>query len=200
MKYSESRLRRALAFVRIVLGFVYICFGYEKLFDAAFFENGFMQRLAYWEISVAPAYSWMWHILSSHPGRWAVFFGGLEMFIGVALLLGLATRPACLLGMMYMAHRFLLAWYPDDSAFMFWRFVELHFEQIALFSLFLLMAAGHAGDVWGLGAIYHRFHLRWRSPRPERVQYSYFDSHEEDQVESSNAESSDEAEVYKPTA
>ena len=179
MKYSENRFRRVLAGVRILLGLVYVCYGYEKLFDTEFFRIGFMQRLTYWEDTVAPWYSWMWRILAEHPSRWDVFFGGVEMFIGLALLLGLATRPACLLGFLYTVHRLFLAWYPDGTSFTFWHFFELHFEQIALLSLFCLMIAGHAGDVWGLGAIYHRVKLRWRPVRTRAAVYNYFDSEPE---------------------
>ena len=176
MKYSESRLRHGLAVIRMLIGVVYVCYGYEKLFDAAFFENGFLQRLAYWEVSVAPWYSWMWGLMSEHPSRWAVVLGGVEMFLGVALLLGLATRPACLIGMLYMVHRLFIGWFPEDVSFTLWRFFELHFEQIALSSLFWLMVVGHAGDVWGLGAIYHRVRVRWRPAHPRPVVYDYFEA------------------------
>lgn len=180
MKYSEARLRRVLAGVRMVVGLVYVCYGYEKLFDIDFFRNGFMQRLSYWEDAVAPWYSWMWRMLADHASRWDVFFGGVELFIGLALLLGLATRPACLLGLLYTVHRSLLTWYPDGSSFTFWNFFEIHLEQILLLGLFSIMLAGHAGDVWGLGAIYHRVKVQWRPARPRTPAYAYFESEPED--------------------
>ena len=170
MKYSERRLRRALALVRMTVGFVFVCYGSEKLFDDTFFQNGFLQRLSYSQTTVAPWYAGVWQTLAGHPGRWAVFFGTVEMFLGVALLLGLATRPACAVGVVYMLHRFALGWYPDDSPFELWRFLELHLEQIAMMGLFLLMIVGHAGDVWGMGAIYHRVRLRLR---PVRKSYQF---------------------------
>lgn len=185
MRYSEKRLRRALSLVRMTVGLVYVCYGYEKLFDPSFFQNGFMQRLSYWQTSVAPWYAWVWQMLAGHPGRWAVFFGTVEMFLGVALLFGLATRPACLVGMLYMLHRLALSWYPDDTPFLFWRFLELHFEQVAVFGLFLLMGFGHAGDVWGLGAIYHRVRVRLRPLRKTYSQYGQFES--DDDIEVSSA-------------
>jgi len=176
MKYSEKRLRRALALVRITVGLVYVCYGYEKLFDPVFFDYGFMQRLSYWQTSVAPGYAWVWQMLAAHPSRWAVFFGTVEMFLGVALLFGLATRLACLVGMLYMLHFSGLSWYPDDTPFFFWRFLELHLGQIALFAVFLLMGLGHAGDIWGLGAIYHRVRVRLRPARKTFPRNDYFDS------------------------
>ncbi len=185
MKYSENRFRHVLAAVRILIGLVYVCYGYVKLFDSEFFRTGFMQRLLYWQDAVAPMYSGVWHMLASHPARWAVFFGGVEMFIGVALLLGLATRPACLIGFLYTVHRTLLTWYPDGTSYSLWHFLELHFEHITLLSLFCLMIAGHAGDVWGLGAIYHRVKVRWRPGRTRAAAYSYFEAEPEvpEQVE-----------------
>jgi uncharacterized membrane protein YphA (DoxX/SURF4 family) len=200
MRYSESHFRRVLAGARILVGLIYVCYGYEKLFDPEFFSAGFMQRLLYWESAVAPAYSWMWQILSEHPSRWAVFFGGVEMFIGVALLLGLATRPACLIGIIYTSHRLLLTWYPESLNFTFWRFFDYHFEQIALLTLLLLMMAGHAGDVWGLGAIYHRVKVRWRPARNKAAAYSYFESEFQPESEEAAQSVGEESGTYQRPA
>jgi len=200
MKYSEKRLRRALALFRILLGFVYLCYGYEKLFDPLFFENGFMQRLSYWQTSVAPGYTWVWQMLATHPSRWAVFFGTLEMFLGVALLLGLATRPACLVGMAYMVHFMALSWYPDDSPFLFWRFLEVHLGQMALFGVFLFMGLGHAGDIWGLGAIYHRMRVRLRPARRTYPQNSFFESEDEPETTETPAAAAEDQVIAENSA
>jgi len=95
----------------------------------------------------------------------------------------------------YILHRFALSWYPAEQPFMLWQFLDLHLEQTALLGLFLLLGVGHAGDVWGLGAFYHRTRLRLRAHRPKAKQYSYFDSPEE-APEEPKAES-DEPEVMK---
>lgn len=184
MRYSEQRFRRALALVRMLVGTIFICSGYEKLFDAMFFENGFMQRMAFWQTAVAPWYAWVWQILMEHTHRWAAFFGTVELFIGVALLLGLVTRPACLVAMLYIVHRFALSWYPVDMEFALWKFLEIHVEQFALLSLFWLLAIGHAGDVWGMGAIYHRFRVRLLPAQLRQRQPSYF---EEEQASADHA-------------
>lgn len=186
MDYSEKQLRRVLAVVRVLVGVVYVCFGYEKLFDPEFFQNGFMQRLDFWQTAVASPYRWAWEILAGHPGRWAVLFGGVEMFIGVALVLGLATRPASAIGILYVAHRFLLSWFPTDTSFTLWRFFEIHFEQIASFCLFWVLIVGHAGDVWGLGAIYHRRRLARRAGKPRKT-YDYFGSEDESAARAKDA-------------
>lgn len=205
MKYSEKRLRRALALIRITVGLIYVCYGYEKLFDPAFFQNGFLQRLSDWQASVAPWYEWMWQTLAGHPGRWAVFFGNVEMFLGIALLFGLATRPACLIGMLYMLHRFALSWYPEETPFFFWRFLEIHIEQMAMFGVFLLMGLGHAGDIWGLGAIYHRVRVRLRPARKTFPRYEYFGSETEPEdvevpVEADEPEAANEPCAAEPSA
>jgi len=180
MKYSERSFRRVLALVRIALGLVYVCYGYEKLFDTEFFRTGFMQRLTYWQDAAASWYAPVWRMLAEHPSRWDVVFGGVEMFIGVALVLGLATRAACLVGVLYTLHRVLLSWYPEGTTYTYWHFLELHFEHVILLSLFWLMMAGHAGDVWGLGAIHHRVKVRWRPVRSRAAAYTYFESDAED--------------------
>jgi len=175
--------------VRMLVGFVYVCFGVGRLFDAGLFEISFVDRVAFWETAVAPWYAWAWTIISAHPLRWAAFFGAVELFIGLSLLLGLAMRPACLVGMFYQLHLFALSWYPNDQPFTVAQFFELHLEQIALFCVILLLGAGRAGRTWGLGALYrHRFRL---TPRP--VQYHSF---EEPQPEPTAPEESEtEAEV-----
>ena len=175
MRYSERRLRRLLALIRIAFGAMYIIYGYTKLFDLAFYQYIFLPRLSAWQNLVAPWYSWAWDILWAHPHRWELFFGTVEMFIGVALFLGLATRPACMVGILYLFHRGALYWYPEDQVFEFWRFFEIHVEQLGFGAVFLLLGFGHAGDVWGLGALYHRMRLRFRVSRPHSPRYNYFD-------------------------
>jgi hypothetical protein len=57
---------------------------------------------------------------------------------------------------------------------MIWQFLNVHMDQIALFCLFLILAAGRAGDTWGLGAIYHSHgFLKRRSGLREHPEYSY---------------------------
>lgn len=168
-----------MALVRIAVGAVYVTYGYTKLFDTAYYEYIFVPRLSSWEGMVAPWYGWAWQMIWAHTHRWELFFGTVEMFIGVALLLGLATRPACLVGLIYLFHRLSLSWYPDDQVFELYRFLELHIEQIGVGCVFLLLGLGHAGDIWGLGAFYHRIRLRLRVPSKSRAAgYSYFEEEE----------------------
>ena len=196
MRYSEQRLRRILALVRIALGAVYITYGYTKLFDTAYYEYIFVPRLSTWENMVAPWYGWAWQVIWAHTHRWELFFGTVEMFIGVALLLGLATRPACLVGMLYMFHRLSLTWYPDDQLFELYRFIELHIEQVGLGCVFLLLGFGHAGDIWGLGALYHRIRLRLRGSRARAAGYSYFD----DEISAQQRDVTDTVDVEVPNS
>ena len=96
------------------------------------------------------------------PGWSAVLVGMVELFLGMALVLGLATRPACYIGMIYVLNKMAITWYPATHHFGLHEFMEVHLEQLTMFFLFLLFAAGHAGETWGLGAIYH--HRRFRKP------------------------------------
>ncbi len=196
MRYSEQRLRRLLALIRIGLGAVYITYGYTKLFDTAYYEYIFVPRLSTWENMVAPWYGWAWQMIWAHTHRWELFFGTVEMFIGVALLLGLATRPACLVGLIYMFHRLSLTWYPDDQVLELYRFIELHIEQIGFGCVFLLLGFGHAGDIWGLGAFYRGARLRLRSSQRRTEGYSYFE--EEQAAEPEIKVAAPETEVIKP--
>jgi hypothetical protein len=79
----------------------------------------------------------------------------VQLFLGLALLLGIATRPASVVGMVYMANRIVLSWRPEVPNPTLWHYLDAHLLHIALFSLFLIFAVEHAGETWGLGAFYH---------------------------------------------
>lgn len=171
---AETRLRRAMAAVRIVVGIIFLVYGCTKLFDPSFFSSGFMNALGKVNGSAAdwyfPFVRAMWH----RPGVFAVLVGMVELFLGIALVLGLATRPACVVGMLYMLNKLAITWYPGAHGLVAWEFLNVHMDQIALFCLFLLLAVGRAGDTWGLGAIYHRQHfLKRGSSLRSRPEYSY---------------------------
>lgn len=170
----ETRLRRALAAVRILVGVIFVVYGATKLFDPVFFSSGFVAALTKVNSTAADWYFPIVRVLWHRPGVFAVMVGMVELFLGIALVLGLATRPACVLGMFYMLNKFAITWYPGGSGIVAWEFLSIHMDQIALFCIFLLLALGRAGDTWGLGAIYHRKHfLKRGSALRSRPEYSY---------------------------
>jgi uncharacterized membrane protein YphA (DoxX/SURF4 family) len=174
MSYSYTRFRRVLAVVRILVGLIFAVSGSIKLFDPTFFASGFLAALTRMTATTAEWYFPVMQSMWNHPGWFAVLAGMVELFLGIALVLGLATRPACFLGMIYMLNKMVITWYPGVHHFGLYEYMDAHVGQITMFFLFVLFAVGHAGETWGLGAIYHhqRFEKR-RSSLRDRPEYSY---------------------------
>ncbi len=162
MAYSHSRLRKTLALVRIVTGIVFVSVGaykvtsldFAKLMFPDFLQDAIQGAAVSW---VRPILEW---IVSYGPARVAVMIGFLELFIGIALVLGLTVRPAALLGMLYSIGLFLATWNPAPEAPSMLQSAEHQFRNLFPFFVFLLLGVGHAGETWGLGALYHHHRLQ----------------------------------------
>jgi uncharacterized membrane protein YphA (DoxX/SURF4 family) len=168
MAYSHARLRKTLALVRILTGVVFLVMGQYKISSLEFARVGFPQFLA--EAVQGRAVSFYGSLLSGihRTSPFAVTLGLMEMFIGVGLVLGLAVRPISLLGMFYMVNLMLATWMTPGPDAPLWAYLQGEFGYLCVFFLFLLFGIGHAGENWGLGAVYHhRRHLRWEQPPAE---------------------------------
>ena len=183
MSYNSERFHRVMAGVRIATGFAFCVYGGTKLFDPTFFESGFQFALGRASATAADWYYPVVHSLWMHPGIYAVAVGMLESFLGLALVLGLATRPASLVGMVYMLNKIALTWHIAGQGNIAWQVLDAHMEQLAVFGLLLLFLVGHAGETWGLGALYHS-PMASRSSLRERPEYKYlFEEDKEEQKE-----------------
>lgn len=182
MSYSYTRFRRVLAVVRILVGLIFVISGSIKLFDPSFFASGFMTALARMSGTTAEWYFPIMQALWTHPGWFAVLVGMIELFLGIALVLGLATRPACFLGMAYILNKMAITWYPGTHRFDLYEYIDVHGGQFTLLCLLVLFAVGHAGETWGLGAIYHNQRFE-KPPTPlrEHPEYSYLYEPEKDE-------------------
>lgn len=162
MAYSHSRLRKTLAVVRILTGVVFVSTGafkissiqFAKVLFPAFLGDALQGGAVEW---FRPVLQW---IVSTGPGRVGVTIGFVELFIGIALVLGLAVRPAALLGMLYSFWLLLATWNVASNAPAMTQSDEHHFRNLFPFLVFLLLGVGHAGETWGLGSLYHRHRAR----------------------------------------
>jgi uncharacterized membrane protein YphA (DoxX/SURF4 family) len=164
MAYSHSRLRKTLACVRLLTGVLFVVLGAYKVSSLEYAKNDF--PLLLWKVTHGAAVGFYGDFLNSfvwdYPGKIAVMLGFTEPFIGVGLLLGLAVRPVSLFGMLYTANLMLATWMAPGANQPLWRYFDNAEKLIALFFLFLLFGVGHAGENWGLGALYHhRRHRKW---------------------------------------
>ncbi|MBZ5567659.1 MAG: DoxX family protein [Acidobacteriia bacterium] len=164
MAYSHSRLHRTLALVRILTGVLFLFLGAHKISSWEFAKVEFPQFV--WDATHGAAVGFYATFLNnafeSHPSGMAFLIGLTELFIGVGLVLGLAVRPISVLGMVYMLNLILATWMAPGSNVDLWRYLDNESKLITMFFLFLLFGIGHAGESFGLGALYHRRRrLKW---------------------------------------
>ncbi|MBZ5630470.1 MAG: DoxX family membrane protein [Acidobacteriia bacterium] len=158
MAYSQLRLRKTLAVVRVLTGILFLFLGAHKISSLEFAKLEFPQFV--WDATHGAAVGFYADLLSSavesHPSGIAVLIGLTELFIGVGLVLGLAVRPISVLGMVYMLNLILATWMAPGPNVGLWLYLDNEFKLITMFFLFLLFGIGHAGESLGLGALYHR--------------------------------------------
>jgi len=159
MSYSQTRLRRTLALVRFLTGILFLSAGLHKVASWEFARIEFPQFL--WDAThggAAAFYSdFLSNVVAQHIARYAAVIAFCQLFIGIGLVLGLAIRPVSVLGMLYSLHLILATWNASpgmhDSV---WGDLEGVSNLLLMLFLFLLLGVGHAGERWGLGALYHR--------------------------------------------
>jgi uncharacterized membrane protein YphA (DoxX/SURF4 family) len=189
MAYSHSRLRNTLALVRTAIGAMFLLGGWHKISSLEFARIEFPKFLAQTIHGAAVGFyaDFLTSFVGDRPGEVAVLLGFTELFIGVGLLLGLAVRPLSLLGMFYTLNFMLATCMAPGSNGAVWQYVENETKLILMFFLFLLFGVGHAGENWGVGALYHHHrHRRWEkeeasaeaeaSARFDSLKVRYFDN------------------------
>lgn len=165
MAYSDSRLQKTLAFVRMITGVVFFVLGMFKVSSFEFGKFVFPEFLD--KAARGGAVEWLRPMMTSvqniGPARVGVTIGFIELTIGIALVLGLAVRAACLMGMLYTGWLLLATWNPFEGSASMLQTTEHQFRNLFPLLIFLLLGVGHAGEKWGVGALYHRRRVRHRA-------------------------------------
>jgi uncharacterized membrane protein YphA (DoxX/SURF4 family) len=161
MAYSDLRLRKTLALVRILTGILFVSAGVHKVSSWQFARIEFPEFVwgAIHGGAVGFYADFLGSVVGQHPSRWAALVAFTELLIGVSLVLGLAVRPISVVGMSYSLNLMLATWNVAAGSEAIWRYL------IPMFFMFLLFGIGHAGERWGVGSLYHRRHR----PRLERA-------------------------------
>ena len=103
---QEDRNARALAFLRISVGLLFLIFGQYKVFGTQFTLHGGFQFWINKFLAEGGAYPSMEntlrHFVLPHatPIAFLVAYG--ELAIGLALILGVLVRPASIFGLLFM--------------------------------------------------------------------------------------------------
>jgi thiosulfate dehydrogenase [quinone] large subunit len=146
--------QRALAFLRICVGILFLIFGEYKVFGTQFTLHGGFE---FWinKFLEGGAYPFMAPILKGFvlPNARAIAFlvAYGELAIGIALTLGVWVRRASAFGLLYMLTLLLSSNYPGAGA-PFWLYFGASLDHSVLGFCFLAFLIGKSDSVWAIGA------------------------------------------------
>jgi thiosulfate dehydrogenase [quinone] large subunit len=145
---------RALAFLRVSVGILFLIFAQYKVFGAQFtlhggfqiWINGFLEN---------GAYPFMVPVLRSfvlpHATAIAFLVAYGELAIGLALLLGICVRPASACGLLFMLTLLFSSSYPGPHAPL-WQYFGASLDHSVLALCFLAFLVGRSDTVWSLAS------------------------------------------------
>ena len=151
LRLSQIRRGWTVALARIVMGWIFLGYGWRDKIQDAGFVPGLADTLRKMAQTTAPVFYRPFLeqmvIPHSHPFALAVAWG--EALLGMALLLGAFTNLACLLGIMLLANLYLASG---------------SWEALLYGTLCLVFLCLSAGSRWGLDPLLARL-------LPERLVY-----------------------------
>lgn len=149
---SHPANTKALAFLRIAVGILFVIFGQYKVFGAQFtFHGGFQ----FWinKFLEDGAYPFMVPVLRSfvlpHATPIAFLVAHGELAIGLALVLGILVRPASAFGLLYMLALLFSANYPGAHAPL-WQYFGASLDHSVLALCFTAFLIGDSAAVCSL--------------------------------------------------
>lgn len=149
---SSTRSVKALAFLRVCVGLLFLIFAQYKVFGTQFTLHGGFQ---YWinKFLADGSYPFMVpvlrHFVLPHGTlvAFAVAYG--ELAIGVALVSGICVRLASAFGFAHMLVLLFSSNYPGPHA-PFWQYFGASLDHSVLALCFLAFMIGDAGAIWSL--------------------------------------------------
>jgi thiosulfate dehydrogenase (quinone) large subunit len=146
--------QRALAFLRICVGILFLIFGEYKVFGTQFTLHGGFEFWINKFLQEGGAYPFMAPVLKgivlphTRPIAFLVAYG--ELAIGIALTLGVWVKRASAFGLLYMATLLVSSNYPGAGAPM-WQYFGASLDHSVLGICFLAFLMGKADAVWAVG-------------------------------------------------
>jgi thiosulfate dehydrogenase [quinone] large subunit len=149
----QRKNQRALAFLRICVGILFLIFGEYKVFGTQFTLHGGFE---YWinKFLEGGAYPFMVPVLKNfvlphaRPIAFLVAYG--ELAIGIALTLGVWVRRASAFGLLYMLTLLLSSNYPGAGAPM-WQYFGASLDHSVLGLCFVALLIGKSDAVCAIG-------------------------------------------------
>jgi len=153
LNFSLSNAR-ALAFLRVCVGILFVIFGQYKVFGTQFTLHGGFQ---FWinRFLQDGAYPFMvpalrgFVLAHATPIAFLVAYG--ELAIGLALLLGICVRPASAFGLLFMLTLLFSSNYPGPHAPL-WQYFGASLDHSVLALCFVAFLTGKSDAVWSLRA------------------------------------------------
>ncbi len=142
---------RALAFLRISIGVLFLTFGQYKLAGPGFIAGHGFEGWIHRFLDEGGAYPFMVPVLRdfvlAHPApiAWLVALG--ETAIGVSLIVGLATRMASACGTVFMLSLLFSANYPGPHAPL-WQYFGASLDHLVPALCFIAFVLGEPEGVW----------------------------------------------------
>ena len=145
--------QRALAFLRISVGILFLIFAQYKVFGTQFTLHGGFE---YWinKFLQDGTYPFLAPVLRNfvlphaRPIAFLVAYG--ELAIGIALTLGVWVRRASAFGLLYMVTLLFSSNYPGAGAPL-WQYFGASLEHSVLGICFVAFLIGRADAVWAVG-------------------------------------------------
>jgi len=145
---------RALAFLRIAIGILFLIFGQYKVFSTQFTLHGGFQL---WinRFLADGTYPFMAPALRGFvlphatPIAFLVAYG--ELALGVALFLGICVRPASAFGLLFMLTLLFSSNYPGANA-PAWQYFGASLDHSVLALCFIAFLIGKSDAIWSLRA------------------------------------------------
>jgi len=145
---------KALAFLRISVGVLFLIFGEYKVFGSQFTLGGGFQHWIHRFLDDG-AYPFMVPILRGlvlpHGTAIAFLVAYGEMAIGLSLVLGLLVRAASVCGCLYMLALLFSSNYPGPHAEP-WQYFGASLDHLVLAFCFVAFMIGRAGKTWSVSA------------------------------------------------
>lgn len=155
MPTPSTTLPKTIAVMRIATSVFFVLFGQYKVFGPGFAHGGFQEYLRGYIGSSAVSFyrPILSQIVLPHAVVLGYAVGVVEMFIGLALLLGIWIRPASALGAVYMLNLTLATWWDPGHGVPVWRYFGNELDHLPMLFLFVIFFVSDAGRTWGLDGL-----------------------------------------------
>jgi uncharacterized membrane protein YphA (DoxX/SURF4 family) len=144
---------KAIAVCRMLTAVFFLLFGEYKLASSEFARRTFPQVWLkdFIENGAVGVYRiFLADVVLPHHVFFGYLVGAVELFIGVALLIGLWVRLASVLGIVHMVNLTLATWWGPGHNVPIWRYFGAELDHLPLLLLFVIFCASGAGRCWGL--------------------------------------------------